>query len=155
LFSTTFTILTYLHQNSTLFYKSGGNGKRDRTPTPSKLRKIKRISFKVFLDLKELFENFKRKTTKAQSSRKKLRPRAYRNNDLAPRIHLSRDKTNTKSKPADRKNSLSQNGYTPVYEPSSIQQTRESSFWRWRRVREINDPIESVRIKNINGHIIT
>jgi len=85
--------------------------------------------------------------------------RASRSNDLALRIHLARRLTGTKLKLKPRKSDVSQNGYVPVYEPSSIQQTRESSFWQWQRVAEweryINDPIESVRIKNINGHIIT
>ena len=36
-----------------------GNGNRHRTPSPGGLRKIKIISFKAFLDLKEFFNNFK------------------------------------------------------------------------------------------------
>ena len=139
--------------------KKNGNGKGDRTPFPKGLRKIKRISFKDFLDLKELFKNFKRKATKAQTEVKNLRLPAPRNRVLSTRIHPAKGLVSTESKPGHRKNSVSQNGYMPVYEPSSIYQTRQSSFWQWQRVAEwehyINDPIESVRIKNINGHIIT
>jgi len=39
--------------------KKIGNGKRDRTPFPRGLRKIKRISFDTFLSLKELFNNLR------------------------------------------------------------------------------------------------
>ena len=130
-----------------------GNGKRDCIPFPKSLRKIKRISFKVFLNLKELFKNFKPKVTKAPLSAKNLRPRASRSNNLRPRIHLARKLASTKLKLQHKKNGVNQNSYTPVYEPSSIYQTQNSSFWQWRRVSEwyryINDPYEN--IKNING----
>ena len=120
---------------------ANGNGKRDRTPTPSRLRKIKRISFKAFLYLKGLFKDFKRDALKSQIGLNLLSQRAPRINDLEKRIHVTSYKNNGTAIYYD-------------YEPSRIQNTRDSSFWQWRRVAEwhryINGPTE-----NINGHMIT
>jgi hypothetical protein len=118
-----------------------GNGKRDRTPTPSRLRKIKRISFKAFLHLKGLFKDFKRDALKSQIGSRNLSHRAPTINDLETRIHVAPHK----------KNGISIHG---DYEPTRIQNTRDCLFWQWRRVAEwhryINDPVE-----NINGHMTT
>jgi hypothetical protein len=124
-----------------VFLILSGNGKRDRTPTPSRLRKIKRISFEAFLYLKGLFKDFRRKTEKLQKLPNFSSRRAPRINDLKVRIHTAPGKKNDVAIYSD-------------YEPSRIDHTRNSLFWQWRRVAEwyryINDPIE-----NINGHIIT
>jgi hypothetical protein len=118
-----------------------GNGKRDRTPTPSRLQKIKRISFEAFLYLKGLFEDFRRKTPKVQNGSNFLSHRAPRIDGLKTSIHLTPCKKNG-------------DAIYYGYEPSRIQNTRDCLFWQWRRVAEwyryINDPFE-----NINGHIIT
>lgn len=124
-----------------------GNGKRHHTPTPKRLRKIKRISFESFLSLKELFKDFKRDAIKPQKLSNYLSPRASTINDLKTGIHPTRGLVSTKR-------TITQDGHRQAYEPTQIYNTRNSSFWRWRRVREwdkyINDPLE-----NINGHIIT
>jgi hypothetical protein len=113
-----------------------GNGKRDRTPTPKGLRKIKRISFKAFLYLKGLFKDFRRETLKPEKGLKILSHRAPTINDFENRIHLTPAKKNG-------------NAIYYGYEPSRIQNTRDSSFWQWRRVAEwyryINDPCENIR----------
>jgi hypothetical protein len=115
---------------------SSGNGKRDRTPTPKDLRKIKRISFKAFLYLKGLFKDFRRETVKPEKGLKILSHRAPTINDLDARIPVARHKN-------------SDNGLHYSYEPSRIQNTRDSLFWQWRRVTEwyryINDPCENIR----------
>jgi len=104
------------------------------------LRKIKRISFKAFLYLKGLFKDFRRETPKIQFGSNFLSRRAPTINDLEPKIHVAYKKNGTI--------------IYYDYEPSRIQNTRDSLFWQWRRVREwyryINDPVE-----NISGHIIT
>ncbi|MCM8774333.1 MAG: hypothetical protein NC820_06340 [Candidatus Omnitrophica bacterium] len=130
-----------------------GNGKKDCIPFPKGLKKIKRISFKVFLDLKELIKNFRRKTTKAQATRKNLRLRTSKSNNLRSTIHLIRRPVSTKTKLQYRNIAVSRNVYLPVYEPSSIYQTRNSRFWQKRRVHEwdkyINDPYEDIDIKDM------
>lgn len=117
-----------------------GNGKRHRTPTPVRLKRIKRISFKAFLYLKELFKNFRREEAKPKKDSKFLSPRAPRINDPTTKIYPALSKKD--------------NIAIHNYEPSRIHNTRNSLFWQWRRVAEwdkyINDPYE-----NINGHIIT
>lgn len=118
-----------------------GNGKRDHTPTPSRLRKIKRISFKALLYLKGLLKDFRREAEKSEKAPDFSSHRAPRLNDLEARIYLTPSQKNG-------------NGIHYDYEPSRIQNTRRSLFWQWRRVAEwhryINDPIE-----NKSGHIIT
>jgi hypothetical protein len=115
-----------------------GNGKRDRTPSPSRLRKIKRVSFKAFLYLKRLLKDFRRETPKPKKDSKFLSRRTPTINDPDAGIPVAQHKKNG-------------NGLHYGYEPSRIQNTRDSSFWQWRRVAEwyryINDPCE-----NINGH---
>ena len=115
-----------------------GNGKRHRTPTPQGLRKIKRISFEAFLDLKGLFKDFRRNAKKIQYGSNFLSHRAPIINDLKTEIHSTLHKKN--------------NVAMYDYEPSRIDNTRNSSFWQWRRVAEwhryINDPVE-----NKNGHM--
>ena len=125
-----------------------GNGKRDHTPTPMRLKKIKRISFKAFLYLKEIFKNFRRAAAKPKKDSKFLSPRAYRINDLNDKIHLTRGSV-SKNEPASAAgNNLS------TYEPTRMSNAYNSSFWQWRRVAEwynyINDPCE-----NISGHMTT
>ena len=117
-----------------------GNGKRHRTPTPQGLRKIKRISFEAFFNLKGLFKDFRRDAIKPKSGSNLLSHRAPTINDLETEIHLAPHK----------KNGIAMYDY----EPSRMHNTRNSSFWQWRRVveweRYINDPLE-----NINGHMTT
>ena len=117
-----------------------GNGKRHCTPTPQGLRKIKRISFEAFLDLKGLFKDFRRNAEKVKYGSNSLSHRAPVINDLKTRIHSTLCKKN--------------NIAMQDYEPSRIHNTRNSSFWQWRRIAEwhryINDPAE-----NISGHMIT
>ena len=107
-----------------------GNGKIDRTPTPRGLRKIKRISFEVFLSLKELVNS-----VKVYDS---ITPRGYREKST-----LSRKEPKI----------IIQN-HAHEYKPSNMINVYDSPLWRWRRVNEwhryINDTIE-----NINGHMIT
>ena len=117
-----------------------GNGKRHRTPIPKGLRKIKIISFKAFLDLKELFKNFKGRGLNFLSSRASVIK------DLKAGIHLPRPVVNEKR--------IKHDGAFHAYEPTKISDVYNSLFWQWRRVAEwhhyINDPYE-----NTNGHIIT
>ena len=107
--------------------KNSGNGKRDRTPSPVGLRKIKRISFNVFLDFKELFKSFKRRD---------VIKRRYRNK---PRATYKRAEA------------IAQSCKISAYDPSNIDTAYDSLYWRWHRVAEwhryINDTIE-----NIKGH---
>ena len=126
---------------SRYFCRQIGNGKRDHTPTPSRLRKIKRISLKAFLYLKGLLKDFRRDAIKVKFGSRNLSHRAPRINHLKTRIQVVPHKKNGNV------------GYRN-YEPTNIENTRNSSFWRWQRVAEwhryINDPVE-----NINGHMIT
>jgi hypothetical protein len=116
---------------STVSLSQSGNGKRHHTPSPQRPRKIKRITFETFLRLKGLFKNLKRPDA--------IVPWHY---SIKPRVIP--EKTTT----------AIQNYYARAYEPSNIDNTRNSLFWQWRRVTEwhryINDPIE-----NINGHMTT
>ena len=111
-------------------FGSNGNGKRDRTPLPVGLKKIKRVSSAVFLSLKELIDN-----TKVYAS---ITPRGNRK----------------KSKLTYKKPGVPIQRYTRKYEPSNIINIYNSPYQRWRRViewdRYINDPCEKT-----NGHIIT
>ena len=117
-----------------------GNGKRHRTPTPSRLRKIKRISFKVFLYLKGLFKDFRRKALKPEKGSKFLSRRVPRINNLKTRIHVTSYKKNN-------------NTYCD-YQPSRIDNTRNSPFWQWRRVTEWYRYIDDT-VENISGHMTT
>jgi hypothetical protein len=87
-----------------------------------------------------LFKDFRRETEKPQRLSNFSSRRAPRINDLKTKIHVAPYK----------KNGIAVHDY----EPSRIDNTRNSSFWQWRRVAEwyryISDPIE-----NINGHMIT
>jgi len=127
---------------SIVLCEKNGNGNRHRTPFPGGLRKIKIISFKAFLDLKELFNNFKGRELIFLSNRAPLIK------DLRPRIHLPWPVVNEKQIKHDNA------AQAYIYEPSKISSAYNSLFWQWRRVAEwhryINDPYE-----NINGHIIT
>jgi len=93
------------------------------------------------LYLKGLFENFRHEAIKSQIGSKNSSHRAPRINDLETSIHVAPGKKNGIAAHHD-------------YEPTRIQDTRDSLFWKWRRVTEwyryISDPLE-----NINGHIIT
>ena len=115
---------------SNILTAKSGNGKRDRTPLPQGLRKIKRISFGTFLRLKELFKGLK--------VYRLITPRGYQK----------------KSKPLRKKRKFVAQHHIRDYEPSNIVNVRDSSPWQWRRVNEwdhyINDPYEK-----INGHMIT
>ena len=120
-----------------------GNGKTHHTPTPEGLRKIKIISFEVFLKLKELLKVFKERNAIFLSHN------APRIKDLNSTIHPARSIASKKS--LLKNNNAAQ---TCSYEPTQIGYAYNSSFWQWQRVSEwfkyINDPSE-----NINGHIIT
>jgi hypothetical protein len=89
------------------------------------------------LYLKGLFKDFRRETEKPQRLSNFSSHRAPRINDLETNIHAKNN-----------------NGIYCDYQPSQIDNTRNSPFWQWRRVAEwyryINDTVE-----NINGHIIT
>jgi hypothetical protein len=93
------------------------------------------------LYLKGLFKDFRREAEKPQRLSNCLSYRAPRINGLKTRIYVAPYKKNGIAIYCD-------------YEPSRIDNTRNSSFWQWRRVAEwyryISDPIE-----NINGHMIT
>ncbi len=108
-----------------------GNGKRHRTPLPAGLRKIKRVSFKVFLSLKNLFNSVKGYDS--------ITPRRYRK-----KLILRREKPRV----------TVQQHYVYEYEPSSAINVRDSQPWRWRRVNEwhryLDDPVEKIK-----GHMIT
>lgn len=126
-----------------LFSSLFGNGKRHHTPIPLRLRKIKRISFKAFLHLKELFKNFRHVAAKPKKDSKFLSHKAPAINDLKTRIHLTRDFV-SKNEPA-----IVTRNDTPLYEPTQMSAAINSSFWQWRRVvewdRYINDPYENIR----------
>jgi hypothetical protein len=116
-----------------------GNGKRDRTPFPLTIRKIKRISFKDFLYLKELFKNYKHKTTKSKIGLKNLSHKISK---------INKPKQKYTSKANKKNNTIYYN-----YEPTPIHNTRNSSYWQWKRVREwyqiIDDPCENINIKKL------
>ncbi len=99
-----------------------GNGKRDRPLFPAGLKKIKRVSSKIFLSLKKLAANSK--------MYKKITPRGNRK----------------KSKVALKKQNIITRHYVRKHEPSNIINVYNSTYQRWRRVIEwdlyINDPYE-------------
>ena len=101
-----------------------GNGKIDHTPSPVGLRKIKRISFEVFLELKELLNNFKPRFEKKIQSCRKRRAAAYEPEPDQP-------------------------AYEQSYEPTNMGDAYDSLFWQWRRVTQwhyyINDPCENIK----------
>ena len=107
-----------------------GNGKIHRTPTPSGIRKIKRVSLEIFLSLKELVNSVKVVEL--------ITPRGYQK----------------KSKSSLKKTDIVIRHYVHEYEPSNAINVCDSLPWRWRRVNEwdryINDPVNK-----LNGHIIT
>ena len=113
-----------------IIFSYHGNGKRDRTPFPQGLRKIKRISFNTFLSLKELFNNLR--------VHRLITPRGYQK----------------KSKSLHKKPKLIAQHRICSHEPSNAVNVRDSSPWKWRRVaqwdRYINDPCEKIK-----GHMIT
>ena len=102
-----------------------GNGKIDRTPYPIGLRKIKRISFEVFLRLKEFVNSLK----------------VY--NQITPRGNRKKSKLK-RAKPA-----LAIQNCAYEYEPSNIIYVYDSPLWQWRRVAQwdlyINDPYENIK----------
>ncbi len=104
-----------------------GNGKRHRTPSPVALRKIKRVSLKAFLCLKELVNNVKEITPRG--NRKKSKP------SFKDRVTVIPD-------------------YVYEYEPSNIIHADDSLLWQWCRVNEwhryLNDPVDKIK-----GHMIT
>ena len=104
-----------------------GNGKTHRTPSPVALRKIKRVSLKVFLGLKELINSIRVITPRG--NRKKSKPRFKDRVTVIP-------------------------NYVYEYEPTNAINVRDSSPWQWRRVsqwhRYINDTTEKIK-----GHMIT
>ncbi len=110
-----------------LFLVETGNGKRHRTPLPRSLRKIKRVSLKVFLGLKDLVNSVK---------------------VITPRGNRKKSKVGFKDRVTVIPN------YVYEYEPSNMINAYDSSLWQWRRVSEwyryINDPVEKIK-----GHIIT
>ena len=111
------------------FYRIG-NGKIDHTPHPVGLRKIKSISFEVFLRLKAFVNSLKVYDP--------ITPRGNRKKSILRR-----------EKPV-----IATQNCTYDYEPSNAIYVQDSPLWQWRRVaqwhRYINDPVE-----NIKGHMIT
>ena len=105
-----------------------GNGKIDHTPHPVGLRKIKSVSFEVFLRLKEFVNSFK-----------VITPRGNRKKSLLKRDNPVIEIQNC----------------TYDYEPSNMIYVQDSLLWQWRRVLEwhqyINDPYENIK----SGHMIT
>ena len=112
---------------SRLFYEEHGNGKRHPTPSPVALRKIKRVSLKVFLGLKELVNSVK---------------------EITPRGNRKKSKARIKDRIMVIPN------YVYEYEPTNAINVRDSSPWKWLRVDEwhryLNDPVEKIK-----GHMIT
>ena len=108
---------------SSVFSLAFGNGKIDHTPSPVALRKIKRISFEVFLSLKEILNNFK--------------PRFEKNTQRCKQ-QIVRDEP----EPV-------QPVYEQSYEPTDMGYAYDSLFWQWRRVIQwhqyINDPCENIK----------
>ena len=108
-----------------------GNGKIDRTPHPVGLRKIKRVSFEVFLRLKAFVNSLKVYDP--------ITPRGDRKKSI-----LKREKT-----------IIAIQNCTYDYEPSNMIYVQDSPLWQWRRVaqwhRYINDPYDNIK----SGHIIT
>jgi hypothetical protein len=121
--------------------KVGGNGKIDRTPSPVDLRKIKRIGFKVFFYLKELFENFRARDLKFSCAR-------------GPRLNVLRTRRHTPWLHLNTKQVDAHKNINSAYEPTDMARAYDSALWQWRRVAEwyryINDPME-----NIKGHMTT
>ena len=111
--------------------RGNGNGKRHRTPSPVRPRKIKRITFETFSSIKELVAGLVQPKEKAYRQHHHNLPTAQMRSTIAT--------------PAQAHDS---------YEPSNISNTRNSLFWQWRRVAEwhhyINDPYE-----NKSGHMTT
>ena len=109
---------------------SSGNGKIDRTPHPVGLRKIKSISFEVFLRLKAFVNSLK--------VFDQITPRGNRK-----KLLLKHDGP-----------VLEIQNCAYDYEPSNAIYVQDSPLWQWRRVLEwhryINDSVE-----NIKGHMIT
>jgi hypothetical protein len=109
------------------FWLEFGNGKRHRTPSPVALRKIKRVSLKVFLGLKELVNSVKKITPRG--NRKKSKARFKNHVTVIP-------------------------NYVYEYEPTNTIYADDSLLWQWRRVNEwhryLNDPADKIK-----GHMIT
>lgn len=107
------------------FYLPAGNRKRDSNPLPKRPRKIKRVNSETFLRIKQLLENIVR----PQVNKKQI----YR---IKPaKVYKESRAVQFESK--------------DTFEPSNINNTRDSLFWRWRRVAEwekyINDPLEKIK----------
>lgn len=102
-----------------------GNGKIDHPPSPVGLRKIKRISNKSFLSLKELVNSHKVTDL--------ITPRGYQK----------------KSKLSIIEPGITELQNTYEYEPTNMANAYDSLYWRWHRVAEwhryINDPIEKYK----------
>ena len=105
-----------------------GNGKIDRPPSPVGLRKIKIVSRKVFLSLKELVDN-----------------RSWFFKSITPRGNRKKSYTFRKEPETIERQEAHE------YEPSDIDTAYDSMFWRWRRVREWHRYIDDT-IENIKGH---
>jgi len=118
-----------------------GNGKRHRTPTPLRLRKIKVVSFEAFFYLKELFKNFRREAVKPKKNSKFLSHRAPTINNLKTGIHLGTRSFVSKNEPVVA---------IPAYEPTQMSNAYNSSFWQWRRVTEWYRDIDTYD-ENIRG----
>jgi len=90
-----------------------GNRKIDRTPSPVRLKKIKRVSFNVFLSLKELLYNVKVVRT--------ITPRGNRKKYVFLRNRPS---------PVVTKHCADE------YEPSTATRLFNSPSWQWHRASE-------------------
>ncbi len=107
-----------------------GNGKRHCTPLPWSLRKIKRVSFNVFLGLKELVNGVKVVDL------------------ITPRGNQK------KSKLSRKKPGIVNERHANEYEPSTAIRLFNSPPWQWHRVSEWHRDINDTG-KKLKGHMIT
>ena len=91
-----------------------GNGKIDHTPSPVSLRKIKRVSFKVFYALKELVNSVK--VTDSITPRGNRKKSVFRRKRRRPRVPIQ--------------------NRAYEYEPSTAIRLFNSPSWQWHRANE-------------------
>jgi len=114
----------------TLFI-SNGNGKRHHTPLPVRPRKIKITSREAISYIKEILGKLKLPRTNTRRQRhKKIKTSKKHSVDIIQK----------------------------TYVPTMIGNTRDSLFWRWRRVNDwehyINDPAENKKGHKNHGIIL-
>ena len=101
------------------FLRFFGNGKIDRTPSPVSLKKIKRVSFNVFLGLKEFVDINSVKVIRLIPPGRDRKKSVLRRKRRAPVV---------------TKNCVNE------YEPSAAVNAN-SSLWKWHRVDEWHEYI--------------